>query len=297
MSLRKRFHLRPWWLWTAAALLVSGVLAAAFMLDAVYALARDARRPVGDPPVGLGAEPVEFLTHWQLRLEGWLIDGRPGGGAVVLMHPIRADRRTMLPRARMLARAGYSVLLFDFSGHGESEGDEITFGRQESFDAEAAVRFLRVLKPDERIGAIGMSLGGAASLLGRRPLDVDALVLEAVYPDLDSAIRNRLELRFGTTGRWLDFLLSRPLVSLLELDPETLRPIDSIAEIRCPVLIASGGLDQRTTERETRELFGAAPEPKELWIVDGASHEDLYRHSPAEYETRVLGFLDRNLRH
>lgn len=41
--------------------------------------------------------------------------------------------------------------------------------------------------PGEKIGAIGQSLGGAAALLCPRPLQVDALVIEAVYPDIDGA--------------------------------------------------------------------------------------------------------------
>ena len=81
-----------------------------------------------------------------------------------------------------------SVLLFDFRAHGESTGDRITFGALESVDARAALDFLRTELPAERIGAIGVSLGGAAALLGREPLPVDALVLEAVYPAIDVAI-------------------------------------------------------------------------------------------------------------
>ena len=56
------------------------------------------------------------------RLSGWFIAGRPGGGAVVLMHGVRGNRLAMLRRARLLHAEGFSVLLFDFQAHGESTG-------------------------------------------------------------------------------------------------------------------------------------------------------------------------------
>jgi alpha/beta superfamily hydrolase len=51
------------------------------------------------------------------------------------MHGVRANRLSMVERARFLSYAGYSVLLFDFQGHGESTGQHITFGYLESKDA------------------------------------------------------------------------------------------------------------------------------------------------------------------
>ena len=82
-----------------------------------------------------------------------------------MMHGVRANRMSMVERARILHASGFSVLLFDFQAHGESPGKRITFGYLEALDAEAAVAFVRQRLPGERIGAVGTSLGGAAALL------------------------------------------------------------------------------------------------------------------------------------
>jgi pimeloyl-ACP methyl ester carboxylesterase len=103
----------------------------------------------------------------------------------------------MVQRARVLNDHGFAVLLFDFQAHGDSLGSHITFGRLEAMDAAAAVRFVRDRLPTEKVGAIGVSLGGAAALLGPEPLPVDALVLESVYPDIDAALANRLRTGLG----------------------------------------------------------------------------------------------------
>jgi fermentation-respiration switch protein FrsA (DUF1100 family) len=51
--------------------------------------------------------------------------------------------------------------------------------------------------------------------------------------------------------------------------------------------------DEHTTPAETWALFAKAPEPRQLWMVPGAAHVDLYRVAPEEYRRRVLAFLER----
>ena len=63
-----------------------------------------------------------------------------GRGIVVLMHGVRANRLQMAGRAEILQRHNFSVLLFNFQAHGESQGQRLTFGRLEGLDAAAAVR-------------------------------------------------------------------------------------------------------------------------------------------------------------
>ena len=62
-----------------------------------------------------------------------------------------------------------------------------------------------------------------------------------------------------------------------------------------PGVRARRELDERTPQGETRALFDAAPDPKHLWIVPGATHRDLHRQAGAEYEARVLTFLATHL--
>jgi fermentation-respiration switch protein FrsA (DUF1100 family) len=202
----------------------------------------------------------------------------------------------MLGRARCLAADGYSVLLFDFQAHGESAGQQITFGYLESKDARAAVLFARARAREEKIGVIGVSMGGAAALLAEPPLPVDALVLEQVYPTLDEAIGNRISMRLGSWSKILTPLLSWQLRPRLGLDIEKLRPSDHARNISVPKLFIGGADDLHTTSNEVQQMFAAAAEPRELWIVPGARHVDLCRFGKVQYERRVLDFLSRSLR-
>ena len=102
----------------------------------------------------------------------------------------------MLPRARLLIEAGYSTLLVDLPGHGESDGDVITSGWRESDAVTAAVDYIKMKSPTQKVAIVGRSLGGAAALFAS-PLEIDALVLESVYPTSTDAIHNRVAMRVG----------------------------------------------------------------------------------------------------
>ena len=201
----------------------------------------------------------------------------------------------MVGRAELFLKAGYSVLLFDFQAHGESPGEHITMGYLESRDAKAAVQWLRSTCPGARIGGVGFSLGGAAALLGPEPVDVDALVLECVYPTIEQAVWNRIHQRLGPLTGLAYPLLIGQLKLRLGIGAELLHPIDGIRALKCPVYIIGGELDAHTPPDETRALYDAAATPKELWIVPNAAHADFYEKQPEEYSRRVLGFFEATL--
>ena len=259
-------------------------------------LSAPVNQPVGDMPSDLAGSEVQFPSASGATIHGWFIPGKKGVGAIILMHGVRANRLSMLDRARFLSHADYSVLLFDFQAHGESTGEHITFGYLESMDAQAAVSFLRSKAPNEKIGVIGVSLGGAAALLSSPPLDVDANGAGNGLSHDHQAISNRLTLRLGGWASSLTPLLSWQFKPRLGIDAESLRPIDHIGKISSPKLLIVGAEDQHTTLEESRRLFDAASEPKQLWVVGGAKHVDLYPVTKKEYEQHVVGFFGKFLR-
>ena len=218
---------------------------------------------------------------------------------MLLLHGMGGNRASMLTRAAFLHQAGFTILAPDFQAHGESPGRHITFGALESLDAEAALAFLRASAPGERVGIIGVSMGGAATLVGSRPLAVDALVLESVYPTFQDAVADRLHVWLGPFG-FLGSAVAPTLIDLVAprigVNPAQLRPIDAIAGVGGPLLVIAGTDDHYTKLEETRALFARAQSPKELWEVRGAGHVDIHDYSPLEYERRVGAFLVAHLR-
>ncbi len=280
--------------------LVLATLAVATGALAVYwmggRLAAPAPREIGALPADLPGRALKVPSPAAGVLKGWLVPGRRDGGAVLLLHGVSASRLDMLGRARFLHALGYTVMLFDSRAHGESGGQRITFGYLESLDARTLLGALRQAAPGERLGVIGVSLGGAAVLVGPQPLRVRALVLESVYPTLEEAIDNRLAIRLGPLGPPLAPLLTVQLRPRLGFGLEDLRPIDAVDRVGAPLLVVAGTEDRHTTIVQSRRLYGRAQAPKEMWEVPGVGHVDFHRAAPAAYEARVGGFLARYLR-
>jgi uncharacterized protein len=142
---------------------------------------------------------------------------------------------------------------------------------------------------------IGASLGGASVLLAPQPSGFDAVVLEAVYPRVGRAVENRIRIRLGALAPVLTPLLLMQLQPRLHISESDLEPIHGIARLGAPVLIVAGSRDEHTTLAESQELFAAASEPKSLWMVKGARHQDFLRYDPAGYEEHVAKFLTEKL--
>jgi len=264
------------------------IAAGGILVDATH-------KKVFPPPSYLHAQTLSIQSGSGARLVCWLLVPDAPRAAVVVLHGIHANRVDMLDRAKMLWQAGFVVLVPDFQGHGESTGDRITFGYLESWDAEACLRFLRARFPNLRVGAVGVSLGGASVILAGKRFNPDAVVLEAVYPTIAEALDNRLAMRVGSFSRLLTPLFLLQLKPRLGISPGDLRPIDALKNLRCPVLIASGTNDLHTTVEQARALYSMANPPKELWLVPGAAHVDLLRFNPDGYKSHVLGFLENQL--
>ena len=175
-------------------------------------------------------------------------------------------------------------------------GDRITFGYREAAGVRASLRYLSENAGGERTAVVGVSLGAAAFLLADVATLPSAVVLESMYPTIEEALRDRLRLRAGSVGASFAPLLLTQIPMRLGISADHLRPIDHLGRLRAPLLVAAGTEDRRTTVDETRRIFETANAPKELWLVEGAGHVDLYDFNPREYEQRVFGFLGKYLR-
>jgi uncharacterized protein len=145
------------------------------------------RAPIDRTPlaVGLQYEDVSFKSTDGLDIRGWFIpaEERPAP-AIAFVHgwlwnrlgnvegqvPVPDKSVDFLPAAKALHDAGFGVLLFDLRHHGESQAGRtpLTYGVYEARDFIGAVGYLRE-RPDvdeQRIGAVGCSMGGNAIIYG-----------------------------------------------------------------------------------------------------------------------------------
>lgn len=244
-------------------------------------------------PATLPARDMTLRAADGLAIAATYWPGRAANSpAVLLLHGNGASRGQVAGSAEWLASRGYAVLAIDFRGHGESALVQRSFGLFESRDAEAALGWLKREQHGAKVAVLGISLGGAASLLSEhRPLPADALILQAVYPDIRRAIRNRLADSLGVAA-WL----GEPALSLQSLPryrvwPSRIAPLTALRRYSGPVFVIGGGADRYTPPAETREMFAAVRGPRSLWLVDGLDHAHVSGLATPLYRARILAFL------
>ncbi|MEM6328095.1 MAG: alpha/beta fold hydrolase [Bacteroidota bacterium] len=282
--------------WAALVFGTLGLGSAAAVIGVGSLLTAPVTRTIGPPPEDLNAESLTISSASGSTLAAWHVPADSAQRAVVLLHGIRADRLALVDRARLFREAGYHVLLFDFQAHGESPGERITLGWRERHDAVAAVRWMRGRHPGVPVAVVGQSMGGAAALYAGPDLDADALVVESVYGSIREATENRIAMRLGAPGRWLAPVLTAQMRVRLGVSPDRLQPAEAVRQITAPILIAGGTEDAHASAEEVRRIHAHAPEPKALWMVEGAAHQDLHAFDAAAYRAAVLPWLDDTLR-
>ena len=218
--------------------------------------------------------------------------------AILFLHGNGGSRAMFTNAARWLNGHGYAVMTIDFRGHGESAVEDHSFGLFEARDAKAASDWLKVKQEGGKIGVVGLSLGGAAALLGDDgPLPADALILQAVYPDIRRAIYNRLASRAGTLlATVMEPLLSYQSWLRQGVSPTRLSPIDAVSHYKGPLFVIGGAADQYTPPVETQALVGAYGKEALLWLVPGKDHAAVSSGDDSEYRRRILVFFDAHLR-
>ncbi|MEO6992155.1 MAG: alpha/beta fold hydrolase [Lacunisphaera sp.] len=257
------------------------------------------RRIVGEPSpeIAVFTQPVAFPSRDGFKLSGWLVSAPNSTKAVVLLHGNGSSRRQMLARAHLFHEVGYTVLLYDARGHGMSEGDKVSAGWFETSDLLGALDFLRA-KGFKEFGCLGASQGGATILLAaeKLPSEVRWVIIESTYPTMRDALDRRFREDLHLPG-WLAGIFFVPLAEWrLGLSIDQISPITHVSSLHCPVFVLGGETDQHTLSISTQALFAAAREPKELWLVPGAAHVDLYGFAQQEYAKRILAFVAKSER-
>jgi dipeptidyl aminopeptidase/acylaminoacyl peptidase len=280
--------------------LAVGVLAACYVAAKSY---REERTDyVRHVPTAISEHPertgianlreVSFAAPGGPSIAAWYAPPTRGRAAIILVHGVAAERSSLLFETRVLAEAGFGVLALDLPGQGASGG--ITeWGVPERRAISAAVDWLlqRSEVDPERIGAYGLSMGAyvltQAAVLDKR---IHAVTLAASPNDV-------VEFNWLATSRW-GLLTQLPCYWALRMGgtPLDMLPKDIIGQIAPrPLLILNGDEDTLVPEWMARQLYAAAHEPKELYIVHGAHHADYAKVAPQEYAGRLVEFYRRTL--
>ena len=227
--------------------------------------------------IGLPYEAVRFQAADGVDLSGWFVPAEGSRGVVLFCHGNAGNISHRMDTIGILHRLGFSTLIFDYRGYGQSEGKPTEQGTY--LDAEAAYRYLvqqRAVDPGEII-IFGRSLGGAIAAWLAQEHTPQALIMESTFtsvPDMAARLYPFFPVRLLSRFRY--------------------NAVGYVSRVSCPVLIVHSRDDEMIPFSHGRRLFEAASEPKEFLEIRG-THNEGFISSADRYEEGLASFLATHL--
>lgn len=222
-------------------------------------------------PVNVG-DRVEKMHAW------WLPASGASRGTVLYLHGNGENIAANLGQAAIFHRLGYAVLLFDYRGYGLSEGE---FPSEASLyqDAKAAWAYLTQVRqvPPRDIVLYGHSLGGAIAIyLAQRQPDAAALIVQSGFTSVRAMVDQQPWFRVLP----VDILLTQRFPSL-----------QRVPDLQVPVLYIHGTEDTIVPSPMSEALYAASPEPKQLYLIPRADHNNVAELGGMDYLETLHNFL------
>jgi predicted alpha/beta-fold hydrolase len=238
-------------------------------------------------------DAVDFQVPGQGAREGWFFPGLRGAPTIVLCHGYESSRGELLTLVSALQDHQYNVFVFDFAAHGGNAG-VTTFGYREADEVRAAIEVLAARGDVDpaSFGLWGYNLGAYAALReAQSDARVRALVLDSVYDVPEQMVKIGVErsgvggfplmIRSAETGfEWLNYRYKGVSPLSRSFRPERSVPILFIEATDDPELAAI-----------TRQIFQAAPEPREEAVIAHGNFVGLLDDDKHAYENRVVTFF------
>ncbi|MBI5430881.1 MAG: alpha/beta hydrolase [Nitrosomonadales bacterium] len=262
--------------------------------------------------INLRYEDIQLKTSDGISLHGWFIPSPQQRGTILFLHGNAGNISHRLDSIEMFHRLGYSTLIFDYRGYGNSGGTPTEQGTYS--DADAAWRYLTEQRhiPSCQIALFGESLGGAVAArlaatsrdtLLAKPADCGS-GCGAAIPAPDASQRRAMTVRQKPTA----VVIASGFTSVPDLGQQLYPyfPVRWLARIRydtreylrtvaVPVLIAHSPEDDIIPFEHGRALFAAANPPKQFLELAGG-HNDGFIFMRAEW-IKVLGdFLGEQIK-
>ena len=249
--------------------------------------------------LGLLHEDVHLKTKEGIDLRGWLIKASSGvKSTILILHGVSESKIAGLRMAKEFHDRGYNVFLYDSRRHGESGGKFCTYGYHEKVDARLTIDYL-LSRNDLQVGKIGMfgwSMGAAVAIqVAAVDTRVAAVVAESGFATLRTVFDYYQKRMIKLPWHYLRNIVIKRSEYLAGFTANDVSPIEAVKQIHVPIFLLHGTEDNLIKYNYSEKVYNAANQPKELWLIPGARHNDMMEVGGEEYTRRITEFFEEHL--
>lgn len=211
------------------------------------------------------------------NLFAWQVFSNPDYPTLILVHGWGRNVERMTPYIRKLCCKGFNLLAFDARGHGNSHQDGPITMLKFAEDIESAVDYIyaQELQKNKSVSLIGLSIGGAASVLAAsRDKRIEKVITVGGFAHPLEVMRKQMSDRFVPyfPFTWLFFKFVKRRTGV---DLEAIAPVNNIAKAKADFLLIQGTLDKIVPLEQAHKLKMAQPKA-ELWEIPNRGHSNCH---------------------
>ena len=180
---------------------------------------------------------------------------------------------------RPISELGFSLLVIEHRGHGESDGNHVCFGVKSRYDVISWAEYLRERFPGMPVVLDGVSMGAATIMMGGEigyPDNVRALICDCGYTTPAEICKKTLKRWFHLPPfpiYYVAMIFVKLFAGYSFSEASSVRGVRALAQRGTPILIAHGKADGFVPYSMAEELYEACRgENTELFAVDEADH-------------------------
>ena len=194
----------------------------------------------------------------------------------------------------------YNILLPDLQDNGLREGPAIQMGWKDRLDVLNWMNIANdIFGKRTQMVVHGISMGAATTMMvsgeAQQPF-VKCFVEDCGYTSVWDEFSFQLKDMFGLPEFPLMYTTSWLCNAKYGWNFQEASSLEQVKKCSLPMFFIHGDADTYVPTRMVYPLYEAKSEPKELWIVPGATHAMSYKDYPQEYTERVKKFVGKYIR-
>lgn len=234
-------------------------------------------------------------------MHGWYIRGSNDAPLIVLCHGYNTNRTEVIDLASVLHDNGYNVFLYNIRGHGKSPYRICSLGYYETKDLKLAIKKLSEMEEVDykRIGIWGSSLGAFIALKAAEGNpNIKALVLDSIYPSIESFLNIRTSQILGIESSFVTFFIKIYYAIFFKTGFSTLDETFDYDKLKAKRVLFITGRDPGSymLAKETRTIYTLfKSEDKEILPLPDSRGSILFGNEKKRYNNFVLKFFLKTL--
>lgn len=214
---------------------------------------------------------------------------------VIYLHANGSCRLEALQYKQVILAARVHYFCFDFTACGQSTGQYGSVGYFEQDDLERVIAYLKETQRVTKIALWGRSMGAVTAIrYSTKDPTISCIILDSPFAQFKRLVHELVKNRASVPNFLISMVLGmlrRKVKKKAKFDVLELKPIESIQNLKMPILFGAPKDDTFVSPQHTKDLYMAHSGNKKLSTFDG----DHNSQRPIEWVMTAMDFIKSNL--